>query len=309
MRYEIIDSVKGVAVVLMVFFHIFYMMNNMGFNKYDSSGLFLRNIAKISHLTFIVCAGINLYLSYKNNKDKQVKDKSKQKCMKMNKNTGEDNLNKKKPNTFYGKKILRSLKLLFYGMIITVITKHVWGNKNSVKFGILHFMSVAIMLSLVIFKFSINDKILNIVLLCVIALFTVLGNSNLGNSAFCKSSPFLCFILGAFGKYNNNIGSLDHHSIFQKYPFFAIGIMIGKMMVSNKKKTSDMNKINNKNQKLGDSLDKFNVKSNKINSKLSNKIIKILNHLGKNSLNVYLIHWFILYGIIYLFGGRPVVRN
>ena len=36
MRYLEIDILKGIAVLLMILFHIIYMMNNMGLNKINS---------------------------------------------------------------------------------------------------------------------------------------------------------------------------------------------------------------------------------------------------------------------------------
>ena len=296
-RYESIDIIKGIAVILMIFFHIFYMMNNMGFNKIDSSGPFLRAIAQISHITFIICAGVNLYLSYNNNKCKESGSSDK-KELKTN-------------NNFYKKKILRSLQLLFYGMVMTVLTKHVWGSKNSVKFGILHFMGVAILLSLLVFKLDNNKKSINtmlITLISIIVLFIILGNSNLGNSKLCKTFPFLCFILGSYGKHNYNFGSLDHHAIFHKYPYFAIGLMFGGLLLTKSVKSESVKSESVKSKSVKSKSDKSESNDSPI-KKPTNLLVKILSYLGKNSLNVYLIHWFILYGIIYMFGGRPIVKN
>ena len=87
-RYLEIDFMKGIAIILMIFFHIFYLMNNMGFNKISSSSKFMKIIAKISHITFITLAGTNFYISFKKYK--------------------------KNKKIFYNKQIKRSLKLFFF---------------------------------------------------------------------------------------------------------------------------------------------------------------------------------------------------
>jgi len=252
-RYLEIDIIKGVAVILMVFFHIFYMMNNMGFNKINSSGVILKSIAKISHLTFITMAGLNFYISYKKNKNK---------------------------NKFREKQLIRSCKLMFFAMTITYLSQITFGNSKSVKFGILHFMSVAIVISL----FIVNIPTL---IIGIMILLFFLNNYSSGNgeqfSSICKKTPFLCFVFGIYGSYNYDIGSLDHHSLLSKYPFFGIGMILGHLFYKNDKK-----RIIN--------LDKYK----------NNKIIKLLTWLGKNSLFIYILHWIVLYGIIYICGGRPI---
>ena len=271
-RHYEIDVVKGIAVALMVIFHVFYMMNHMGFSKPDSSKPFLHSLAQISHLTFITVAGLNLFTSYKRKKDD---DKD-----------------------YYGRKIKRAITLLGFGMLLTFATKHVFGKSQSVKFGILHFMCVAIMLALAIFKFdeSYGDKkekikkSTTILLMVIILVFTLMNLPNVGKhpiaNKLCKNNPLVCFMLGLYGKYNRHIGSLDHHSVFSKFPYFALGLIIGK------------NFFNKKNKKI------VNLEKHK-----NNKIIKSLAWLGKNSLNVYLVHWVILYGIIYMVGGRAIKIN
>ena len=267
-RYLEIDIIKGVSVVLMVFFHVFYLMNNMGFNKPDSSSGFLKSIASISHLTFITVAGINFYLSFKDKNNK-------------------DQLNK----TYYFKKIKRALLLLGFGMVITFITQYVFGSNKSVKFGILHFMSVAIMISSMTLWTSQKvsnkktfDTINSFLTICVVALLMFMNYKSKSKTiqSICQSVPFLCFIVGIYGSFNWHIGSLDHHSVISKYPYFGAGMLIGKLLYGN-------------NSKQLIDLEKYK----------DNWFVKTFAWLGKNSLNIYLIHWFVLYGIIYLCGGRP----
>lgn len=266
-----IDVIKGLSVVMMVTFHIVYVMNNMGFNKPNSSGFFWSMLAKISHLTFITIAGINLYINYKN---KILENK---------------NLTKKDKTKYYFRKIKRALVLLLLGLVMTYTTKKIFGSNKSVKFGILHFMCSAILISIIVLK--VNDiipKSISYSLIGLIIIFTLLQQYSINKnfSGICKKVPMICFILGIYGSFNANIGSLDHHSIFSKYPFFALGMLIGKSFFGkNNKKIIDLEPCKN------------------------NKIVKGLKWLGEHSLEVYMIHWVIIYGIVYLAGGRPMINN
>ena len=76
-RYMELDIIKGIAVILMVIFHIFYLMNNMGFTTLDPNGNFLSTMAQISHYAFIIVAGMNIFLSYKKTNDKKKYKKNK----------------------------------------------------------------------------------------------------------------------------------------------------------------------------------------------------------------------------------------
>ena len=53
-RYDIIDVLKGIAVICMVIFHIFYFPNQYGFKeiRYDTN--VLKIIAKIAQIIFII---------------------------------------------------------------------------------------------------------------------------------------------------------------------------------------------------------------------------------------------------------------
>ena len=247
-RYEEIDILKGIAVILMVIFHIFYLGNHMGFKKIDASGNFLYMMAKIAHLTFIFMAGINLFISKNKNKDNK--------------------------NKFYKNNILRSTKLLIYGLIITIITYYLFGEAKYVKFGILHFISIAIILSLFI-----ADKLYIAIVILIIFVFLQMYTKNRNKfSSICSKNPVICFIMGIYGNYNGHIGSMDHFALIKVYPIFFSGIIIGNLLYK---------------------------KSREIKKKKPNKLLDILAWTGKKSLQIYLIHWIVIFIVLYCLGGRP----
>ena len=65
-RYEEIDLLKGIAVICMIIFHLFYFPNQYGFKEIEYDTTMLSTIAKIAQFIFITCVGINLVLANQN---------------------------------------------------------------------------------------------------------------------------------------------------------------------------------------------------------------------------------------------------
>ena len=64
-RYVEIDILKGIAVICMVLFHIFYYANNFGYKEFNYNSISFNSLAKIAQIIFIICVGINLALAKK----------------------------------------------------------------------------------------------------------------------------------------------------------------------------------------------------------------------------------------------------
>ena len=69
-RIPEIDFFKGIAVLSMVLFHIFYMANMMDMAKFPVDKGMLNIMARVAQLIFISCIGINLVLSRQKYKNK-----------------------------------------------------------------------------------------------------------------------------------------------------------------------------------------------------------------------------------------------
>ena len=129
MRYECVDILKGIAVVFMIVFHIFYFPNQYGYKEFNYDTRTLNIMARIAQIIFITGVGVNIYLSYQNSKNKKE---------------------------FYEKQLKRIFKLLSLAIFITLFSYFIFGDKF-VKFGILHFMAIA---SLILMLFVDNEKVL-----------------------------------------------------------------------------------------------------------------------------------------------------
>lgn len=244
MRIILIDQLKGIAVVLMVIYHIFILTENMNVAKINTNNIILDIIGKLSHTTFIITSGINLYLSFKKNEDK-----------------------------FYKSQHKRIFKLMIGSLIMSFISYISFGDKLYVKFGILHFLLCATLLSYPVLE----SKKLSILFLCInfIIILLISNKRHIFNN-FCKSKPFLCFNLGIYNQYNYNYESLDHFPIFPKYSHFLIGIILGQFI----------------NEKLA----------------IQNKLYlpDFIQYLGRNSFEIYIVHWFVIYFVLYSLGGKPI---
>jgi len=107
-RYGEIDVLRAIAIVLMVIFHFVYDLKEFAGVSIDYQSPFWFSIEKVSALLFIFISGLSSGFS-------------------------------KSP-------VRRGLKVLFFGMVITVVT-FVFMREEYVRFGILHFLGVAMILS------------------------------------------------------------------------------------------------------------------------------------------------------------------
>ena len=234
MRYECIDILKGVAVIFMIIFHIFYFPNQYGFKEFNYDTDTLNLIARIAQIIFITGVGINIYLSYKNSKTKE---------------------------DFYEKQLKRIFKLLAFAVFITVFSYFIFGDKF-VKFGILHFMAIA---SLLLMLFVNNQKAI-IGIIFVALILKVLINQDPNMFLFVPKK--LAFITGFYSSYS----SVDHFSIIPWITYVCAGLLIAKYASEKKINPPQIYK-----------------------TLKETKLVKGVQWCGKKSLEIYIIHWIVLY--------------
>jgi len=109
MHIKWIDNIRGLAFIGMVIHHIYYFYDVSHYTNFLSKNVEI--IGSFSRYTFILLAGLSLYLSTKN-------------------------------NNFIKKRFNRSIKILIHAFIISLVTYYVFPNEW-IRFGILHFMAVA----------------------------------------------------------------------------------------------------------------------------------------------------------------------
>ena len=231
-RIDEIDFMRGIAIILMVVYHWFSLLDLRIGSKYTNNPL-IYIIGDIARTSFVVLVGISTELSKQNKKGQNDK--------------------------FIKKQIVRVLYLIIYALLLTIITKFVYPN-IFIRFGILHYMSVA--LFLLTFMSFIPEYIPLII--GVFMLFTYVFF--LQNK---RSSNIFLNALGFTPTYN----TMDYFPIFRWFWISAIGLFVGSSLYKDGKRTYDSPRF-----------DKNSVSRNIIT-------------LGKYSLEIYLLHFPVIYFI------------
>ena len=175
----------------------------------------------------------------------------------------------------YNKRSLqRIIKISIFAILMSIFTYIIFKEKF-VKFGILHFIAISSLL-----LFPLVDKQLIIQVITIISIF-IYYLIKYKSSTFSKVSSPLAFILGINN--NNNYTSIDHFPIFPWIIIILIGISIGHVIKDNKPLLS--------------------------NSFKNNTFSRILEKTGKFSLEIYAVHWVVLYIIFCQLYSKKIRPN
>jgi uncharacterized membrane protein len=123
MRFWEIDFFRGVAIILMVIYHIFYDMRFLGISDLDTNSGILLVIGRSASMTFIFLVGLSLTLSYARAKRSSCGNRS-----------------------LFPKFLKRGAVIFSWGLVITLVTG-VLLPKGTIVFGILHLIGVSIILA------------------------------------------------------------------------------------------------------------------------------------------------------------------
>lgn len=254
LRFNEIDFLKGLAIITMIISHVFYFKYQMNMGTLDFNSSWYKFLTKFAQIVFITCIGINLSLSYQKNR---------------NTNT---NANTNANNNYIKKQLQRVVIIGIFALTLSYLTYLTHGEKY-IKFGILHFASIAILLMM----WLVNYNSIVFIILVIICLLQVFKKHLIELSAKIMH-PFLIFVTGI---YNPKYYSLDYFPLIPWLIFICFGILIGNYLYKNY-------------------IRQFSI-SDTINNFISNKnniISPFVLLLGKYSFLVYLLHIPILYFIL-----------
>ena len=243
MEIVLINYLRGIAFILMFIYHIFVILKVVNNNNYLNN-YYINIIGIIARNIFILLVGVSLYLSYAKS----------------------DNF-----NTYKKKQLARSIKIYFIAIIITIFTYYTMF-EYYVVFGVLHFISVAILL---LHNFVNNFNIL--ITICLVCLYL-----NSKKYMLYSQYSFINYIYSITGLhiYKNTI---DSFPLIKWIPGVIFGIFIGYVISHSIKKNI---KTNNKKTKTNNKKTKTNL------------FTYYLDLIGKNTLILYLIHFPLIYFII-----------
>ncbi len=180
-RLEFVDFLRGVAVILMLIYHVFFDLSY--FNKISLNSLFWYFFPRFIGGMFIFISGISLTLARRK----------------------------------YGKRLLvasvkRGIKFFCLGLLITIITLP---TRCYVRFGILHFFGIAVILGSFFSAFRVLSLLAGFALILTGITIQNVGVANK-----------YAFWLG----FKPKICMLDYYPLLPWFGFMLIGIAIGNSL-------------------------------------------------------------------------------
>lgn len=172
-----IDLGRFIAILLMVVFHLVYDLNEFANVNVEYEFGFWKWVGAASAILFIFISGISSGFSR---------------------------------NTFK-----RGLKVLSFGMIISIAT-YFFDSSQYIRFGILHFLGVSMML------FPLLKKVNNGVLLIISVLSYIAGK-------YIELLTVNTFLLLPFGFMYGGFASMDYYPLFPYIAYFILGVLCYKI--------------------------------------------------------------------------------
>ena len=151
------------------------------------------------------------------------------------------------------------MKIAFYALLMSIFTYYVFKEKY-VKFGILHFVAFS---SLVLFAFVDNVEAMKIITAIIFLVYLL----NHYKPELFKIIPQPFAFIGGF--YNDRYSAIDHFPIIPWILLICLGTFIGNHLVTKNIDTPSF--LNN------------------------NAVSNALKNIGKRSLEIYAVHWVVLY--------------
>lgn len=260
-RFIEIDVAKGIAVLLMVIFHYFYLGKHMGIFDADTDKGMLQLSAQIAHTTFIIASGANLAISTSG----------------------------KSSSKYVPKKIKRGLQLIMIGLIISYLTRIEFGD-SYVRFGIMHFLGVATIISSLLMRSPISTYIGSALILLSHIMLKYPSVKDTFRD-ICRDNPLTCLISGVM---NVKYYPLDHFPLIPSLGYFLLGSSIAFIcyrIITVRDNVKDVREIDDKA-----CLRRISILGI-LDDHADNPLIKGLAWMGQRSLSIYIIHFVILYCI------------
>ncbi|MFW6122192.1 MAG: heparan-alpha-glucosaminide N-acetyltransferase [Petrotogales bacterium] len=200
-RFWEIDLLRGIAVVMLIFFHFLYDVNFFGIYKLSLySGYFLIYVYMGGTL-FLMLVGISLTLSYS-----RVKGTFTKKQLQL-------------------KYLRRGVKIFGLGMIITLVT-WVYLDKGFIVFGALHCIGISIILAYPFLQLRYKNLILGIILILI--------------GILLKFFFFDFYWLVWLGFTPAQFYTVDYFPLLPWFGVVLVGVFIGNSLYPNHKRHFDL---------------------------------------------------------------------
>ena len=285
-RYLEIDILRGIAIVMMVWFHLLFDLNYFAIAPVDTSAGFWRIFGYTTAVIFVAVAGISAYIS---------NERAKQRYSSEN--------NTENSNKCLIKSLKRGFFIFLIGVGISIVTFIVIGD-GWIVFGILHLIGLSIMLSPLFMRFKCYNLI--------IGAFVIVAGFLIRDFQFNISQPLLTPLLIPLGITPNNFYSVDYEPLLPWFGVFLIGIAIAAYLYPRGiRRSGRFSEIAEKltltpSEKVSSDLPSgadISVSASKTRMpRRSPAALLVL--LGQHSLIIYLIHQPVLILLLSIFAGH-----
>ncbi|MFB6291013.1 MAG: heparan-alpha-glucosaminide N-acetyltransferase [Candidatus Bipolaricaulia bacterium] len=215
-RFEEIDVVRGVAVTLMMAYHLIFDLNMVGLVNLSIGSGPLEVFADVTAGIFFTVVGISLYVSF-------VRTKRDEKYLVIT----------------LRKYLLRGAKIFAWGMIITLVTFLLFPNLV-VLFGALQFIGVSVIIGYLAIEFTYRwRKGIRFLFLVLVLVIWVLGSGYL--HGINVDHPFLIWI----GMIPSGFQSLDYFPLFPWFSCVLGGLVVGDLLYPDGRRRSNLYKFSN----------------------------------------------------------------
>lgn len=190
-RHWEIDALRGLAVVMMVVYHLMYDLNYFKVSDAIFTNRFWFYFQRTTASLFIILMGISLTLNYSRSlqQGREVR---------------------------YRTFLQRGGRLFAWGLVISAVTRLALGPGLAIRFGILHFMGVSIMIAYPFLRYRWPNLVLGVVLI--------------GLGKYLQSQTFDLPWLVWLGFEPANHVYLDYFPLIKWFGVVLLGIFVGNLL-------------------------------------------------------------------------------
>ena len=201
-RFWEVDAARGVAIVMVVLYHLVYDLDYLaGYGVRSTSG-FWAAFADASAFAFVFLAGLSLAISFSREQ-----------------RAGRRGLE------LFGKYLRRGLRIFAYGMLVTLVFLAL--GYGYVIFGILHLIGASIILAYPLMRL----RFLNL----------ILGLSVIAAGAYLQAEPFAVggvggILLAPLGVLPEGLFMPDYRPLLPWFGVFLLGVFFGKLLYADRRR-------------------------------------------------------------------------
>ncbi len=200
-RFWEVDAVRGIAIVMVVFYHLIYDLDTLGRYRIESTSGFWAVFADASAFMFVFLAGLSLAISYARTNTVPRSDRE-----------------------LFGKYLRRGLRIFSYGMLITLVF---WALQfGIVIFGILHLIGASIVLAYPFMRLRFPNLFLGLSLIAI-GVYIQIADVRVDGAAGVLLAPFGVVPEGLFMP--------DYRPLLPWFGVVLLGLFFGNLVYGNRR--------------------------------------------------------------------------